>query len=206
MRRNTILVASIVALAACSTNSNKVVPRAAADAMTGSPWTLTAVSSLTVEGSGRGVDAAGLPFAVTSFQRVMNFKKGDWSHRESRDGGPVQAQSLNPAERLHHPFGFLMAAFAADPKLSNTRTEGNTDAVDLTAAGVKHTLYVDAQTKLPVRIVTAGNPMVETSFSKYVTIHGYHLPSQIIRKAGNTVVWELNATRQIASADAVEAR
>ena len=204
MKRQSLLAISLLALAACSTNPEKRIPRAAADAMTGSPWTLTAVSSLTIEGTGKGLDRAGVPFTITDFHRVMNFKKGAWVHQESRDGGPMRAQLLAAGERIHYPFGFVMAAFAAKSQLSNTRIEGKLEAVDLIAEGGKHTLYIDAQTKLPARIVTTGSPAVETSFGQYVTIHGYHLPSQVTRKVGDTVVWELNATRQIASSDAVD--
>jgi hypothetical protein len=203
MQRQTLLAISLVTLAACSTNPEKRIPRAAADAMTGSPWTLTAVSSLTIEGTGRGLDQAGVPFAITSFHRVMNFKKGTWIHQESREGGPMRIQTLAAQERLHHPFGFVMAAFTANSRLGNTRTEGKLEAVDLVIDGATHTLYIDSETKLPVRITTAGNPIVQTSFGQYATIHGYHLPSQVTRTVGNAVVWQLNASRQIASADAV---
>jgi len=204
MLRITVLSLSLALLAGCTTDGQKSVPRAAADAMTGSPWTLTAVSSLTIEGAGKGTDQSGLPFAITSFQRVMNFKKGAWQQQESRDGGPLRSKSLAGAERLHHPFGFVMAAFAPGAKLSNTRREGNAEAVDLAADGAIHTLFIDAATKLPIKIVSrSGNETVETSFDKYVAVHGYHLPSHITRKLGDSVAWELNITRQIASADAV---
>jgi hypothetical protein len=204
MKPQALLAISLLALSACSTNPEKRVPRAAADAMTGSPWTLTAVSSLSLEGTGKGLDRTGVPFTITGFHRVMNFKKGAWVHQESRDGGPMRTQLLAPGERIHHPFGFVMAAFGAKSKLTNTRIEGKLEAVDLVANGTTHTLYIDAATKLPARIVTAGNPAVETSFERYVTIHGYRLPSQVTRKVGGAVVWELNAARQIASADAVD--
>lgn len=142
MDRRAFVMGPLAALAACSTNPEKRIPRAAADAMTGSPWTLTAVSSLTLEGTGKGVDASGVPFSVTSFERVMNFKKGGSLHRESRDGGPLRAIPLAPAERLHYPFGFVMAAFAANSKLGNTRTEGNNEAINLTIdRGHPHSLY-----------------------------------------------------------------
>ena len=204
MTRRIIRFLPLLILAGCSTSVEKRVPRAAAEAMTGSPWTLTAVSSLTIEGNGKGVDETGAPFSVTSFQRVMNFKKGAWRQQESRDGGPWHGTMLPAAERLHYPFGFILAAFASRAQLGNMRTEGNMEAVDLRVDGGVYTLFIDAKTHLPAKIASSTRGQtVETLFAKYVAVHGYQLPSEIIRNVDSSPVWELSVTRQIASADAV---
>lgn len=47
---------NIALFAGCTANPEKRVPREAANAMTGSPETLTAVSGLTIESTGTSVD------------------------------------------------------------------------------------------------------------------------------------------------------
>src|SRR5450631_2426539 len=81
MNRLLVLLGSVILLVGCSTNPEKRVPRAAAGAMTGSPWTLTAVASLTMEGSGaiHTISEHYSPQStVTSFKRVLNFRKRQW--------------------------------------------------------------------------------------------------------------------------------
>src|SRR6266478_5163151 len=93
MRPFFVVAPAVIFLAGCSTNPEKRVPRAAADAMTGSPWTLTAVASLTMEGSGviRESAEASPEFTVAAFKKVLNFRKRQW--RGDMTVMPVAARS-----------------------------------------------------------------------------------------------------------------
>jgi hypothetical protein len=203
--------------------------------MTGSPWTLTAVASLTMEGSGmkrenRLEDVS--QFTVTSFRRVLNFRKRQWRddmtvvsdfpsspperismgligghafrQNTERDGDP---QLLS--EVLRHPIGFLQAAFSGTLPLSGTRTVDGMDAVDLTVDGDVYTLLLDKTTNLPAKILTThhgatGTITMETAFPTYKTIHGYKLPSRVVTTINTLVIEDLKIEQQVASADAAE--
>lgn len=221
---------AILLLAGCSANSEKRVAREAAAAMTGSPETLTAVSSLTLEGHGTGSDADG-SFTVASYTRSTSYRRSQWRQEQTRVTTPANATQVrrggfdgkaaydeNPdgtiarlpqqearrrrTEMYHHPVGLLLAVFANRAVLSNTRTEGNLAAVDVTLDGVTYSLYIDATAKLPAKIVSkeAGEVM-ETSFSQYVTLHGYKLPGRIVTKRDGRVTSDLTITRQFAGPD-----
>lgn len=227
--RSTALIVAMAVLAGCSANPEKRVAREAAVAMTGSPETITAITGLTIDGNGSGFDSA--LFTVSSFKRTMNFRRGQWRQELTRAtaGGAPQIQitgldgkiayTIDPAgspARLpdeevqqrrailyHHPIGFLFAVFSKDAPVSNTRTEGGMEAVDMTIDGVTYTLFIDGATRLPAKIVSkAHNDVVmETSFAKYTDVHGYKLPSKITTKLDQRVIAELNIEQQFAGAE-----
>lgn len=216
-----ILVAVAVAgLAGCSANPQKEVARKAAKAMAGSPETLTAVVSLTMEGTGS------LEESLVVFTRSISFRRermredvirtglpalvtavdGNVAYRLDRDGRPVWESEAEAADRrariYHHPIGFLLAAFSGNTHLSENRAEGAEEAVDLTAGGDTYSLYVDSQTHLPTRVVSQRSGGVrETSFSRYQTVHGYTLPYHIVEKSDGQVVAEWSVERQFAGWD-----
>ena len=76
----------VFGLVGCTANPQKQFARDAANAMSSSPATLTVVGSITMEGSGTVYDpASGAKYAVKSFQRVLNFKRGgQWRQEEER--------------------------------------------------------------------------------------------------------------------------
>jgi len=221
---------AILLLAGCTANSEKRVAREAAAAMTGSPETLTAVSSLTLEGHGTGSDAEGT-FTIASYTRSTSYRRSQWRQEQTRVTTPANAMQVrrggydgkaaydeNPdgtiarlpqqearrrrTEMYHHPVGLLLAVFSNAATLNNTRTEGALAAVDITLDGVIYSLYVDAATKLPAKIVSKeAGELMETSFSQYVTLHGYKLPGRIITKRDGQVTSDLTITRQFAGPD-----
>ncbi len=229
------LMCAAILLMGCTTNPEKRVPRAAADAMTGSPWTLTAVASLTMEGSGMMREVRledGSQFTVTSFRRVLNFRKRQWRDDmtvvSDSPSSPPERISMGligghpfrqnterdrdpqlPSEVLRHPIGFLQAAFSGTLPLSSTRTIDGLDAVDLTVDGEVYTLFIDKGTNLPAKILTThqgpmGAVTTETAFPAYKTIHGYKLPSRVVTKLNTLVVEDLKIEQQVASADTIE--
>jgi hypothetical protein len=173
--RSTALIVAVAVFTGCSANPEKRVAREAAVAMTGSPETITAIAGLTIDGNGSGFDGA--PFTVSSFKRTMNFRRGQWRQELARAaaGGAPQIQitgldgkiayTIDPAgspARLsdeetrqrrailyHHPIGFLFAVFSKDAPVSNARTEGGMEAVDMTMDGVTYTLFIDGAHQAP---------------------------------------------------------
>jgi hypothetical protein len=225
--RSAALIFVVALLSGCSANPGKQVPREAANAMTGSPETLTAVTSLTLIGT--GTDFEPDKVTVASFKRVMNFRRGQLRQDQTvlldavperrltgvegkisfdvDDAGRAsvvdgQEASLRRAELLHHPLGFLLAVFSRDAPLSNTRREASLEAVDITVDGVTYSLFIDDTTKLPVKIASKiGSVAMETSFDKYVNLHGYKLPSRFTTKIDQRVTEDLNIEQQFAGPD-----
>jgi hypothetical protein len=214
----------IAALTACTTTPGKRLPREAANAMTGSAETLTAISALSIEGSGPG---------MTSFKREMNFRRGQFRQEETRgsqrevsglDGkAPYRISPEGIAEKIsdeqakiiraemyHHPIPFLLAVFSRDVPACNTRTEGALEAVDITVNGITHTMYVNTSTKLPAKIVShinaenGTNVVMETLFDQYVDVHGYKLPSEMTRKLDNQATFQIHLDVQHAGAATAE--
>jgi hypothetical protein len=204
-------------LVGCSANPEKRVAREAAIAMTGSPETVTAIAGLTIEGNG--------------FKRTMSFRREQWRQELTRAtadgaahiqvtgfdgkiayiidpaGSPARLSDEDDKERravlYHHPIGFLFAVFSKDAPVSNTHTQGDMEAVDMTMNGVTYTLFIDGATKLPAKIVSKahGDVVMETSFGKYTNVHGYKLPSKITTKLDQRVIADLNIEQQFAGAD-----
>jgi glyoxylase-like metal-dependent hydrolase (beta-lactamase superfamily II) len=89
-------------------------------------------------------------------------------------------------ELLHHPVTALRAALDPMAMLANVRTEGAESLVDVTTAdGRKFTLAIDSTTKLPARVITAGNNNVLgdvaiiTAFADYRDVSGLQLPARV---------------------------
>ena len=93
MKPRILILAVALLSGGCTANPDKRVPRAAAEAMTGSPQTIVDISPmLMIEGAGamfnlgQNLDPdADLPkFAVTRFQRVLQFGQGRWRQDVTR--------------------------------------------------------------------------------------------------------------------------
>ena len=93
----------ILAMCGCATNPELRVVRKAADAMTGSPWTVTAVASLTIEGTGTSSEPDG---AFDWFQQTLNLKRGPSTERVA----PKAACAEKPkAATSHHKRSLFMS-------------------------------------------------------------------------------------------------
>ncbi len=91
---------------------------------------------------------------------------------------------IRQAELGHHPVGALQAAVAPDSRVSNRRTIGNLESVDvMTPGGDEFTLYVDRATKLPEKIqwitynANLGDVIAELEFGSYEAVDGLRLPT-----------------------------
>ena len=191
------LLALVAVLAGCSTNPEYRIIRSASAAMTGSPWTLTAAASLTVEGTG-SAQATGdaSPTSIDWFQQALNLRKGASIERLAHPNQPLASRTLPESELMHHPMAFVMAALTR-AKPSNTRRVGDLDAVDLNVGGVTYSLFVDGSSGQPVRITSRRDGHDhETSFERYVAVHGYRLPSLVTAKVDGKVVRTLEVKHQ----------
>ena len=229
--KQTALLLAFAILAGCSANPHKLVPREAATAICGSPATLTAVVTMTIEG--KGTRFAPEKLNVTNYRRTMAFAFGRWKQEETLrpaetpggapwteiagldgtlafdvapDGTPTRLSDdvtkIRQTELLHHPLAYLSAVFGDAGALSNTRTEGDMEAVDMTIQGTTHSLFIDKTTKLPVKIVSLihtaerGDLTMETTFADYTRAYGYNLPTKIATKVNDNLVADLNIDQQ----------
>lgn len=107
------------------------------------------------------------------------------------------------AEIYHHPITAIRAALAQGAVVTNPRKDGNADVVDITTTdGVKLTLAVDSQTKLPSKVTTMtdniggplGDMIVETSFSNYADTAGLKLPTRLTTKNDKYTVADIQVS------------
>ena len=139
-------------------------------------------------------------------QRQITAVDGDIAFNVNPDGTavrqPDQVAKDRRAELYHHPTGFLQAIFSQRGIPSNTRTEGNFEAVDMTVDGATYTMYVDPATKLPAKITSIvynanlGDVLMETSFGPYVNVQGHRMPSRITTKLDKWVVSDIQIQQQ----------
>jgi glyoxylase-like metal-dependent hydrolase (beta-lactamase superfamily II) len=185
------------------------------------------LQTFTVSQHKRSIDFAGgrtrveqtrtATFGVNPQPQTQNFGvDGDVAYNVGGDGNANRAGELVARERrleiLSHPIGIIRAALAEGAQLTNPRQEGNERAVDVTTAqGDKLTLYIDATTSLPTRVVavTANNnnwPMadvpLETSFADYMPAGGLQLPTRITTKAGNFTTATIQVSNNAVNGDA----
>ena len=105
---------------------------------------------------------------------------------------------IRKGELLHHPVGVLQIALDPSTTLSGLRQRENYQVIDIeTEEGIKVTLFVDRQSKRPVRVQSAGaNPMLgdvelETEFSSYREVDGLMLPTRIIWRMEGEMIAEV---------------
>ena len=144
--------------------------------------------------------------ANTAPQRQITAVDGTVAFNVNPDGTtvrqPDQIARDRRAELLHHPMGFLQAVFSERGTVSNTRTEGNLEAVDLTVDGTAFTMYVDPATKLPAKItsmvynVNLGDVLMESTFGPYVAVQGHKMPGRITTKLDKWIVSDITFTQQ----------
>jgi glyoxylase-like metal-dependent hydrolase (beta-lactamase superfamily II) len=138
---------------------------------------------------------------------------GDVAYNVAPTG--VATRAPNPVatdrriEIYHHPVTIVRAALDPAAKLSNPRTEGNENLVDVTTAGgLNFTLAVDSSTGRPARVTSKvnntnlGDVMVETSFADYQEANGLQLPTRLLTKTDNITTSDIHVTRQVVDAEA----
>jgi glyoxylase-like metal-dependent hydrolase (beta-lactamase superfamily II) len=168
--------------------------------------------------------------ANTAAQRQIQGIDGSIAFNVNAEGMATRANDLVGTDRrmflYHHPVGALRAALMQGAQVTNFRTEGAAEAVDVTTStGDKFTLHVDPSTKLPSKVVTmihnltVGDTAIETTFANYTEADGVQMPGrlttttdnkttldiQVSSSALNAAVPDLAAPANVTSAPAIAA-
>ena len=113
------------------------------------------------------------------------------------------------ADMYHHPLTIVRAAMDAATVLTNPRTHDKERIVDAALAnGLKFTLAIDVDTKLPARVVSMtdnlnlGDVAIETSFSDYQDVNGLKLPAHWTTKTDKWTTVDIRVSKQTVDGDA----
>ena len=122
-------------------------------------------------------------------QRQRIAVDGDVAFDILPDGSARRASSLAAVDRanelLHHPIGFLQAAFAAGTEITEDQPRGGNRWVRMNVGGNKFAMLVNPRTKLPVRTQkyvyhpVLGDALLETEFADWQEVDGLQLPMRI---------------------------
>ena len=139
-------------------------------------------------------------------QRQITAVDGDVAFSAAPDGTAMRATDQvarqRRAELYYHPIGFLQAVFSGRGIASNTRREGNFEAVDMTIDGSTYTMFVDPATKLPARITSRGDTpnlrdvLIETTLGNYTTVQGHRLPGRMTTRLDRWVISDITFNQQ----------
>jgi glyoxylase-like metal-dependent hydrolase (beta-lactamase superfamily II) len=116
----------------------------------------------------------------------------------TRVGGQAAVDRAN--ELLHHPIGFLQAAWAAGSEISEDAPRGGQRWVRVNISGNKFAMGIDAVTGLPSRIqnltynANLGDVTLETEFSDWRDVSGLKLPMRFTQKVADR--WTVSDYRE----------
>src|SRR4051812_14250543 len=163
----------------------------------------------------RQVREAQFLFAGDLVQRQSQGLDGQVAYNVTPDGMASRAGDAAAHDRrielLHHPITAVRAALATGTRLSNPRTNGHEQLVDITtAARDKLTLAIDAQTHLPARVISMsdnpnmGDVAVVTTFADYEDVNGVKLPRRLTTKMDTYLQLDLNVARNQLDVDVAD--
>jgi glyoxylase-like metal-dependent hydrolase (beta-lactamase superfamily II) len=119
------------------------------------------------------------------------------------DGTTRRAAARADAERanelLYHPIGFLQVALAPGTELTEEGSRGQLRQVRMNAGGNKFAIFIDRQTKLPVRIEkieynpVLGDVVLESQLSDWRAVDGLMLPMRSVWRMDGR--WSLTDSR-----------
>jgi len=152
-------------------------------------------------------------FAGETVQTQEYGVDGEVAYSIGQDGAAARVSEWVARERqremLHHPIVIIRAALQSESKLSNLRSEGDLQLVDVTTAkGDTFTLAVNGTTKLPERVSSMsyndnlGDVVIETSFSTYEDLAGLKMPKGLTTKTDKYPQFDLLVTKNSVNADA----
>jgi len=145
-------------------------------------------------------------FAGDLVQRQTQGVDGSIAYNVGTDGKATRASEAAARDRrielLHHPVVAVRAALDPAATLANLRVEGGEQLVDITTgAGDTVTLATNAQTHLPVRVISMadnanmGDVAVVTTFADYEEVNGVQLPRRLTTKMDKYLQLDLSVTR-----------
>jgi glyoxylase-like metal-dependent hydrolase (beta-lactamase superfamily II) len=137
---------------------------------------------------------------------------GDLSYSVSASGGISRASAQVTRDRFadlhHHPVVLVRAALGSGASVTNARTEGGEQLVDIMLpGGGPFTLALDGSTGLPSRIRSLaphpnlGDVIIETSFEDYADVSGIKLPTRLVTKTDRFKTAELRLARTAVNGD-----
>ena len=134
-------------------------------------------------------------------QRLGN--DGDVAYNIGNDGAMQrvggQAAVDRASELLHHPVGFLQAAWAPGSAIAEGPAQGTMRVVRITVAGNTFAIVIDPATNLPTKTqkvtynANLGDVTIETGFSDWRDVDGVQLPMHITQKVAER--WVLSDLR-----------
>jgi glyoxylase-like metal-dependent hydrolase (beta-lactamase superfamily II) len=113
------------------------------------------------------------------------------------------------AELLRHPLVAVRAALDPAARVTRARRDGSESIVDVvTSDGRSFTLAIDASTKLPTRVSTAGysvnlgDIVITTTFADYQNVNGLQLPARLTTRTDNFTTADVRVVKQMVDGDA----
>jgi glyoxylase-like metal-dependent hydrolase (beta-lactamase superfamily II) len=113
------------------------------------------------------------------------------------------------AELLRHPLVAVRAALDPAARVTRARRDGSESTVDVvTSDGRSFTLAIDASTKLPTRVSTAGysvnlgDIVITTTFADYQNVNGLQLPARLTTRTDNFTTADVRVVKQMVDGDA----
>ena len=158
------------------------------------------------------VREAQFQFAGDLIQRQTQGLDGDVAYNAGADGMMTRAGAAAARDRrielLHHPLTIVRAAMDPAAKLTNVRSEGGDQLVDVvTAAGDALTLAIDSGTHLPSRVMSMsdnanmGDVAIVTTFSDYQDVSGIKLPRRLTTKMDKYLQLDLQVANNAIDSD-----
>jgi Metallo-beta-lactamase superfamily len=138
---------------------------------------------------------------------------GEIAYTIGQDGTATRVSEWTARERqrelLHHPIAIVRAALQPGSKLTNARTDGDLQLVDVTTAKADtFTLAINGTTKLPARVSSMsyndnlGDVVIETSFSSYEDVGGLKLPKRLTTNIDKYPQLDLQVTKNSVDVEA----
>ena len=145
-------------------------------------------------------------FAGATTQRVTQGLDGAVAYNATPDGTMTRAGDAAARDRrielLHHPIMIVRAAMDPAAKLTNPRTDGGTQSVDITTAlGDTLTLTVDQATHLPSKVTSMadnanmGDVAIVTTFGDYQEVGGVKLPRRLTTMMDKYLQFDLQVSK-----------
>ena len=163
----------------------------------------------------RQLRAAQFQFAGATVQRLSHGVDGDIAYNAAPDGTVARAGDAAARERrvelLHHPITAIRAALDPGARITNLRSEGNDQLVDITTVkGDSATLAVDRSTLLPSRVTTMsdnanmGDVAIVTTFSDYEDVNGVKLPRRLTTMMDKYLQFDLQVSKNTLDGDVAD--
>jgi hypothetical protein len=158
------------------------------------------------------VREAQFQFAGDLVQRQTQGLDGDVAYNVGANGMVTRAGAAAARDRrievLHHPLTIVRAAMDPAAKMTNVRSDGGDQLVDVvTAAGDTLTLAIDSGTHLPSRVMSMsdnanmGDVAIVTTFADYEDVSGIKLPRRLTTKMDKYLQFDLQVGKHAIDAD-----